>query len=72
MSIPGSANGCFNPLIYLHGNTIINGSGAYDSSTAWPQFHIELISMVFRIELIVTAGLVPGMNRSHRFVAAGP
>ena len=45
MSIPGSTNGCFKNLIYLHGDTIINDSQVYDSSTAWPRFHIQLIDI---------------------------
>ena len=42
MSIPGSANECFNPLIYLHAHTIINESWVYDRRDAWAQLHIEL------------------------------
>ena len=44
MIIPGSTNGCLDPLIYPHGDTtIVHESWAFDvSSTAWPQFHVEL------------------------------
>ena len=47
MSIPRSTNGCFNPLIYLHGDTIIK------VPHIWPQFRTELIFAVFHIELYV-------------------
>ena len=49
MSIPGFTNACFDPLINLYGDTTINEP---DSSTPWPQTHVELVFIVFYIKLI--------------------
>ena len=53
-------NGCANPLIYLHGDAIINQSWVCDSSTAWPQLHIVIILTIsmFHIEPVDIVGLV--------------
>lgn len=58
MIIPGSTNGQCSPFIYLHGDPTINESWVYNSRTAWPQFHTELVFIVFRIEFIFIFGLV--------------
>ena len=49
MTIPGSTNGCFDPPMYLRGDTVINRSWVHDSDTAWPQFRIELVFIVLHM-----------------------
>ena len=48
MSIPGSTNGCFLPLIYLHmGIRLSTSLGLYDSSNAWSTIPILSLYLFF-------------------------
>lgn len=59
-SIPGpSSNGCFETLIYLHGDTIANwvlGLWLQKTPTASISY-IEVIFVVFRVEVLFNVGL---------------
>lgn len=62
MSVPGSTNGSFNPLTNLHGGYDLSTSLVawfYDTSTAWPQFHIERIYLlIFASSFIFIVGQI--------------